>query len=603
MDCQDIAQEIERNLDFLSTALQGVPKRHRSMRAVFDHSWGLLSDEERRVLRQLSVFRGGFRREAAEAVAGAGLPILSVLMDRSWLRATPSGRYEMHELIRQYCDEALRNGKFGAEVRDRHSAYYMTFLQEREPQLRGQGQREAIREIVADIGNVRAAWNWSVEQGDLNAISQYVESLWHVAESRGWVHEAAEDFHRATRRLREQLDSYHAGIADWAPEEIATTLAEILHREAFARLRMGMNAQARRLCEESLTMLRPLGNGVRQERAREHAKLTMGMASYNMGSVPMAFQLLGEGLAHADTIGDVWGTTRGLRLMGWYTMNAGRYLEAEDFLRRAVAIWDAVGGDARRRYCLGGLSWVLCAKGEFERAEKVAQEGLQMRQELAEPQGTLLFMQALGRVAIARGDYELAQWYYQDALALAARSGMPKYQAACLRGCGWAAYELGDYAEAKRLFGDVLAGARDMEDRFLIAGALVGLGYAACGCGQVQQARQRFCQTLEASIGMDLRPQALDVLVGLSCLAAQKGETEWAAELLVLVLQHPASDQITKYRAQQLLSDLASELSPEELAAATGRGQVRELEATIAELLMELKVDPEGRTQPELPLD
>ncbi|NIN64081.1 MAG: SARP family transcriptional regulator, partial [Anaerolineae bacterium] len=74
--CEEIAGEIERNLDILSTSLRNVPKRHRSLRAAFDHSWNLLSEQEREVFRQLSVFRGGFQAAAAEKVAGAPLPVL-----------------------------------------------------------------------------------------------------------------------------------------------------------------------------------------------------------------------------------------------------------------------------------------------------------------------------------------------------------------------------------------------------------------------------------------------------------------------------------------------------------------------------------------------
>nr|HMQ55534.1 helix-turn-helix domain-containing protein [Anaerolineae bacterium] len=81
LSCQEIAQEIERGLDFLAASTRDMPERHRSIKAVFDHSWKLLSAAEQRVLRQLSVFRGGFRREAAEAVAGATLPILAILLD------------------------------------------------------------------------------------------------------------------------------------------------------------------------------------------------------------------------------------------------------------------------------------------------------------------------------------------------------------------------------------------------------------------------------------------------------------------------------------------------------------------------------------------
>jgi len=103
LSAKEIAHEIERNIDFLTTIGRDVPQRHRSIRAVFEYSWNLLTEEERRILRQLAVFRGGFTREAAEGVASAVLSQLSALVDKSLLRHTnaPTGRYDFHELIRQ----------------------------------------------------------------------------------------------------------------------------------------------------------------------------------------------------------------------------------------------------------------------------------------------------------------------------------------------------------------------------------------------------------------------------------------------------------------------------------------------------------------------
>jgi predicted ATPase len=99
LTCQEISQEIENSLDFLSASMRDLPKRHRSMRMVFDYSWQMLTPEEQKVLCKLSVFRGGFQRQAAEQVAGSTLSILSTLVNRSLLRRTTSGRYDLHEVV------------------------------------------------------------------------------------------------------------------------------------------------------------------------------------------------------------------------------------------------------------------------------------------------------------------------------------------------------------------------------------------------------------------------------------------------------------------------------------------------------------------------
>jgi len=104
---EKIAQELEQNLNVLSTRLQNMPERHRSMRAVFDQSWQLLTETERNTLKQLSVFKGSFDHPAAEQVAGATLITLAILVEKSLLRVTESGRYQLHELLRQFAGAKL----------------------------------------------------------------------------------------------------------------------------------------------------------------------------------------------------------------------------------------------------------------------------------------------------------------------------------------------------------------------------------------------------------------------------------------------------------------------------------------------------------------
>ena len=105
LSCAEIAAEIEHNLAILETNLRNVPSRHRSMRAVFDQSWARLAEPERAALARLAVFRSGFTRDAAEQVAEAGLPILARLVECSLLQHAVRGRYQLHELVRQYAEQ------------------------------------------------------------------------------------------------------------------------------------------------------------------------------------------------------------------------------------------------------------------------------------------------------------------------------------------------------------------------------------------------------------------------------------------------------------------------------------------------------------------
>jgi predicted ATPase len=145
LPCQAIAQEIARSISFLQSDLRDMPERHRSIRAVFDQSWQLLSPDERQTLQQLSVFRGSFGREAAGAVAGAVLPMLSALTRTSLIQLQPDGRYHLHELVRHYAAEQFGQSALTATVaaRDRHCFYYLRFLAERSAAMNGHKQLQA----------------------------------------------------------------------------------------------------------------------------------------------------------------------------------------------------------------------------------------------------------------------------------------------------------------------------------------------------------------------------------------------------------------------------------------------------------------------------
>ena len=164
LSCAEIADEIEQNIDFLTTSKRDVPERHRSLRAAFDQSWRLLSGEQQEVLARLSVLRGDFGREAAAAVAGADLRLLSELVAKSLVRRSDFGRYELHELLRQYAAEKLAAASPDAvsATRERHARHYLGALAERRSALMGSGVAQARDELRRELDNLRVAAEWAV---------------------------------------------------------------------------------------------------------------------------------------------------------------------------------------------------------------------------------------------------------------------------------------------------------------------------------------------------------------------------------------------------------------------------------------------------------
>lgn len=123
LPCAHIVEQVASSLDFLAAPRRTVPERHRSLRAVFDHSWRLLADTEQTALAKLSVFHGTFDREAAEAVGGAPLSMLASLADKSLLQADGTGRYALHELLRHYAADRLAEQAIAADHREQAIDY------------------------------------------------------------------------------------------------------------------------------------------------------------------------------------------------------------------------------------------------------------------------------------------------------------------------------------------------------------------------------------------------------------------------------------------------------------------------------------------------
>ena len=162
LSCQEIAEEIESSLDFLSSTQRDQPDKHRSLRAAFDYSWKLLGEEHKRVFRGLSIFQGGFDRKAAMQVLGADLVTLSELVDKSFLHRTDQGRYQVHELLRQFAYERLNSHpEEKMEASENHSRYYVEFLESVQKEILGENLVQIRERVRNDKENIRTAIQWS----------------------------------------------------------------------------------------------------------------------------------------------------------------------------------------------------------------------------------------------------------------------------------------------------------------------------------------------------------------------------------------------------------------------------------------------------------
>jgi predicted ATPase/DNA-binding CsgD family transcriptional regulator len=173
-----IAREMQCNLDFLSTNMRNIEERHRSMRAVFDQSWRLLSENERLIFARLCIFNGSYDSEAAVQVAEASFSSLAALVEKSLVQMVSSDRFGIHEMLRQYGMEKLEAYGETEATYARHSRYFAQLMLQYETALQQPHQLETMQTIERDFENIRLAWEWSVKNQQVTNLHALLNGLY-----------------------------------------------------------------------------------------------------------------------------------------------------------------------------------------------------------------------------------------------------------------------------------------------------------------------------------------------------------------------------------------------------------------------------------------
>jgi len=184
---KEIADEITDSLDFLRSDLRNIPGRHRSIRVVISSTWRQLSESEREIFASLSVFRGGFKLEAAQRVTTASLHQLMVLSNKSLIHRDHGGRFQIHQLPLQFAKEKLEEDPgIDWNAHAQHSQYYAELVSQLREDLSAEKTAQINDMFNKELQNIRAGWRWAAEWGDLQAVAKYCDGLWLFFEGRGW---------------------------------------------------------------------------------------------------------------------------------------------------------------------------------------------------------------------------------------------------------------------------------------------------------------------------------------------------------------------------------------------------------------------------------
>ena len=407
LSAAEVADEIAHNLDFLAAELSDVPERHRSMRAVFDHSWRLLTQPERAAFRRLSTFRGGFTREAAEAVAETALVDLSRLSAKSLLQRSASGRCQVHELLRQYGSRQLQQRPAEEQTtRARHGRYYLAFLAEREAALKGHGHQAALNEIAVETENIRAAWQWAAEHQEAQMIAQAIDALWLYNEVHGRYADAEAQFRLASDALRH------------APPDLpgrALALGKCLACQGSWHMRLGRPDVLRQMVGQSLALLRPLG----AQREVAFAVNMLAAGAHVEGEYVEQRQHLQESIALGQASGDQWITAYSLNDLSMATFLLGDAAEARRLCEAGLVIFRALGDQRGLAFGLQNLGVIASHVGDYAEAGRLLREDLALWRASGHQWGVATTLIHLGVIARTQQDPVTAQACFLEAIQTA----------------------------------------------------------------------------------------------------------------------------------------------------------------------------------------
>ncbi len=429
----EIANEIEKNVNFLETDMRDIPERQQSIRAVFNSTWTKLSATEQIILAKMAVFRGGFDRTAANKVTGATLRNLQSFINRSLLQMDKTGRYDLHELLRQFTEQKLAELGESDLTRNHHMDYYASKMQTLEDSLKDYRQVEALDTIEGDFENVRIAWLWAIEQINQSALDAIQTSLSFFSLLRSRSEEIL-TLYRATtilegrinQELWERLLAQQGYIyekmgnftqAQQLVEPIITTLRECkscsglplnLYRLSTIMFWQGEAEHARILLEEALILFAEKDDLWGQA----WSKSILGVIhATNLDDLSLGYQLNKEAYDFFRQAGTPDGLAQTAQNLGIFELAIGTVDVAQKYFRESLACYEKIGGN----WWWGKtntLSWLVnidLYRNHFDNATALGEIAYE---EATESGRTSEMMVALG----IRTRIQLAQEQYQSSL-------------------------------------------------------------------------------------------------------------------------------------------------------------------------------------------
>jgi predicted ATPase/DNA-binding CsgD family transcriptional regulator len=443
---QSLLARLERPLALLTGGARDLPARQQTIRQTIAWSYDLLGPDEQRLLRQLSVFVGGWTMDSAEAVCGPECDVLagmSALHDHALVtqRAPPGGveRFDMLEMVREFALERLNESGDVDEVQARHAEYFTRLAEQAYPELsKGSNQRYWLDRLEDDHDNFRAALDWAISYDDATTAHRLAVALKPFWRLRGYFQEA-----------RGWLETVVAVPGEVSPDARAQAFSAL----GVMLTELGEFDAASRWHDRAIELYQDTGDLSGLAKAYLHAG---GTALYR-GDFDQAADLGARALAAARAAGDRQQIMNALGTLGVIAMRNDDLRHAEALFTEALQIAREIGDQNGRAISMWLLGWVFLFQHKLDAASRWAEQFVALARELGDVFGLASGVQLLGYIDLEREDYSQAERCFIESLRAVWQARSMRSIAECLEGLAGTAAGTGASERAARLLGAAAA--------------------------------------------------------------------------------------------------------------------------------------------------
>ena len=532
-----IEETIEQGMGSFISALTSHQNHHHTLSAVFEMSWVRLTPKEQATLARIAVFKGGFEENTVKEIFGINTHRLTSLLDKSLVRVSFEGRYDLHEIVRQFAEQKLIEcGEWESAV-EAMSYYYVAFLKVQAQNFEAGEQSTCMDCIENELENIRVAWIWILLTERYSLLIELIDVLYQYFIVRSRFAQGIEWLQEARLQVENKTDqkllyamllnrigylAYKTRLNELSQQSLSTSydlLLTLNNDQEMALCLVGLGQIELRshkkyqnsleYASRSFQLYQKLGDTSGQA----HAAYLKGVVLNRMADYDAAEPALQEALNLSREKNNLRRMISPLNLLGDIACIKGHYDKAEEFFKEGLEIAIKLGDRFNQGVLLNNLATLFHYSKEYDMERKVLLESLAICEEIGDQDGIALAYNNLSEVYMVKGEFEQAIHYAEMGLNIGQQIGEEWTIIVSLNNLGEAYIGSGKYQQATEKLGKAICLAYQVESIDLVARIAVNMGRVLFKEGKDQEARDWLLAAIQHSaIEYDHQQNAIQVL-------------------------------------------------------------------------------------------